>query len=372
MEALAAVRAQWAVDPRRIGVAGFSMGGGSTWHLATHYPGLWATAFPGAGFAETAVFTQAPRPRQGTPPRLGAAPLAPLRRHPLRRQSLQRPPPSPTAARSTNRSRPPTSWPTTPRAKASRSATSSARKPRTSTTPKRAPNCSPSSSRTSPPAAPSFPRRSASPPTPLRYADSAWVRVEGLAQHWERSDVRARLGDDRRTVTATTKNVTRALLPRPHPRRRHARRPARGPRRRPAARLRAPRRPVAPRGSPGPGLRKRPWPHRPDQRRLPGLVPLRAPLRPAALARTRRLGSKNELTAARRLWRDVYRGDVRVQSDRAVTADDLARHPPHPLGRPVLQRPARENRRAPAAALGREGPSRSAAIRIRAPITHRS
>jgi hypothetical protein len=39
MEALAAVRAQYPIDPQRIAVAGFSMGGGSTWHLATHFPG---------------------------------------------------------------------------------------------------------------------------------------------------------------------------------------------------------------------------------------------------------------------------------------------------------------------------------------------
>ena len=58
MEGLAAVRAQYRVDPNRIAVAGFSMGGASTWHLAAHYPGLWAAAAPGAGFAETPVYAK--------------------------------------------------------------------------------------------------------------------------------------------------------------------------------------------------------------------------------------------------------------------------------------------------------------------------
>lgn len=62
MEALVAARAQYTIDPLRIAVAGFSMGGGSTWHLAPHFPGLWCAASPGAGFAETPIFTKANDP----------------------------------------------------------------------------------------------------------------------------------------------------------------------------------------------------------------------------------------------------------------------------------------------------------------------
>ncbi len=62
MEALDAVIRQYPLDPHRIAVAGFSMGGGSTWHLATHYAGLWCAASPGAGFAETPIFTKANGP----------------------------------------------------------------------------------------------------------------------------------------------------------------------------------------------------------------------------------------------------------------------------------------------------------------------
>lgn len=57
-EALAAVRRDYPIDPDRIVVRGFSMGGASTWHLATHYPALWAAASPGAGFAETATYAK--------------------------------------------------------------------------------------------------------------------------------------------------------------------------------------------------------------------------------------------------------------------------------------------------------------------------
>ncbi len=55
-EALEAVRKQYRIDPNRISVRGFSMGGAAVWHLATHYAGLWAAAAPGAGFSETAEF----------------------------------------------------------------------------------------------------------------------------------------------------------------------------------------------------------------------------------------------------------------------------------------------------------------------------
>jgi len=43
------------------------MGGAGCWHLAVHHAGFWAAAAPGAGFAETAIYTGAlgrtPQPR---------------------------------------------------------------------------------------------------------------------------------------------------------------------------------------------------------------------------------------------------------------------------------------------------------------------
>jgi hypothetical protein len=58
-EAMAAVRESFPIDQDRITVAGFSMGGASTWHLAVHHAGRWCAASPGAGFAETAIYTKA-------------------------------------------------------------------------------------------------------------------------------------------------------------------------------------------------------------------------------------------------------------------------------------------------------------------------
>ncbi len=66
-EALAAVRRAYKVDAARTVVRGFSMGGASTWHLAVHHPDTWVAASPGAGFAETAVYAKVLAP--GKPPR---------------------------------------------------------------------------------------------------------------------------------------------------------------------------------------------------------------------------------------------------------------------------------------------------------------
>ena len=55
-EALDNVRSHYAIDPNRVLVRGFSMGGAACWMFATHHAGLWAAAAPGAGFTETAHF----------------------------------------------------------------------------------------------------------------------------------------------------------------------------------------------------------------------------------------------------------------------------------------------------------------------------
>jgi pimeloyl-ACP methyl ester carboxylesterase len=55
-EALANVRRYYPIDPNRLTIRGFSMGGAACWHFAVHHAGLWAAAAPGAGFAETPEF----------------------------------------------------------------------------------------------------------------------------------------------------------------------------------------------------------------------------------------------------------------------------------------------------------------------------
>ena len=48
-EAIAAVRARYKIDPQRIILRGFSMGGCGAWHIALHHPGFFAAAEIGAG-----------------------------------------------------------------------------------------------------------------------------------------------------------------------------------------------------------------------------------------------------------------------------------------------------------------------------------
>jgi hypothetical protein len=47
------VQQRYKIDPRRIVLRGFSMGGASSWHLGLHHPGRWAAIEAGAGYTET-------------------------------------------------------------------------------------------------------------------------------------------------------------------------------------------------------------------------------------------------------------------------------------------------------------------------------
>jgi len=55
-EALTEVQRRYTIDPDRISVRGFSMGGAGCWHLAVHHPDRFFAANPGAGFCETERF----------------------------------------------------------------------------------------------------------------------------------------------------------------------------------------------------------------------------------------------------------------------------------------------------------------------------
>ncbi len=52
-ESIASVQRHYKIDPKRIVLRGFSMGGASSWHLGLHHPGRWAAIEAGAGYTET-------------------------------------------------------------------------------------------------------------------------------------------------------------------------------------------------------------------------------------------------------------------------------------------------------------------------------
>lgn len=56
LEAIEATRRHYDIDPDRISVRGFSMGGAACWQFAVHYADRWFAANPGAGFSETPEF----------------------------------------------------------------------------------------------------------------------------------------------------------------------------------------------------------------------------------------------------------------------------------------------------------------------------
>jgi pimeloyl-ACP methyl ester carboxylesterase len=57
-EAMETVMRDYDIDPLRIAIRGFSMGGAGTWHLGVHHAGIWAGVAPGAGFADTARYLE--------------------------------------------------------------------------------------------------------------------------------------------------------------------------------------------------------------------------------------------------------------------------------------------------------------------------
>jgi predicted esterase len=64
LEAIASVQKNYPIDPNRMVMAGFSMGGASAWSYIVHYADHWAAGAPGAGFTETEVFLRGALARQ--------------------------------------------------------------------------------------------------------------------------------------------------------------------------------------------------------------------------------------------------------------------------------------------------------------------
>ncbi|SFH94447.1 alpha/beta hydrolase [Planctomicrobium piriforme] len=55
-EALEHVKQNYKIDPDRMAVGGFSMGGAGCWGFTVHYPSSWFASYPGAGFSDTERF----------------------------------------------------------------------------------------------------------------------------------------------------------------------------------------------------------------------------------------------------------------------------------------------------------------------------
>jgi hypothetical protein len=67
-EAMADAENQYGTSPRHVAIRGFSMGGAGCWHLAGHHTSLWAVAAPGAGFVETPNYAKVFAPDKPVPP----------------------------------------------------------------------------------------------------------------------------------------------------------------------------------------------------------------------------------------------------------------------------------------------------------------
>ncbi len=322
-EALAAVLEHYKVDENRIAVGGFSMGGGSAWHLATHFPGLWCAASPGAGFAETPIFTRALSP--GREPRtkweqtlwrqfestgiagnlFNVPTLAYAGELDGQKQAsdLMEAAMAEAGLKLERFIGPQTAHKYHDATKAA--LTSRFEELITQGRDR-------------------VPREIRFSTYTLRYAESGWLRIDGMDQHWERADVKARLSGEN-AVSIETKNV-RALTLELSPRAISI-----DGQTVPAVRSSDNRVHLSKQNGtwrtaviePAELLRKRPGLTGPvdDAFVEPFLFvrPTGKPLHPE-------LGVwvESELTSARTLWRDVFRGDAPVKADREVTEADIA------------------------------------------------
>lgn len=66
-EAFADVRRRFRIDENRVTLRGFSMGGAGAWHLGLHYPHLWSSVGPGAGFVDFYAYQKQDRIRDRRP-----------------------------------------------------------------------------------------------------------------------------------------------------------------------------------------------------------------------------------------------------------------------------------------------------------------
>ena len=320
-EAMAAARGTYAIDDHRILVAGFSMGGASAWHLATHHAGLWAAAAPGAGFVEVARYTKAFAPGK-EPPEWWEQKLWGWYNATDYARNLFN---CPTIAYSGDED---------PQKAAAdfmvEAAAAEGLEIPHLVGPKTGHKYHPDTRRELTDRLEALLARGRDPlprelrltTRTLRYPAASWLRFEGLARHWERSDLTA-TRDESGVVTVTTANVTAVRLLLPGARRvtidGHALELPSGA---PAdAVLR--REGAAWTLGAAAGLRKRPG--------LTGPVndAFMAPfvfVRPTGKPLNATVGAwaTAELAHATKMWRDIFRGEAPVKDDTAVSEEDIA------------------------------------------------
>jgi len=320
-EAMADVMRHYLIDTNRIAALGFSMGGASAWHMAVHYPGVWAVASAGAGFAETAIYAKVfdqnkelPPPWEQTLWRLydATAYAANLADVPMIAYSGEIDPQKQSAdimemamaeeglklerligPKTAHKYEPETKKELSRRIDA---AIAKGRDP--------------------------FPRHIRFVTCTLRYNQVKWVTLELLEKHWERAEIEAQLDDA--ALRVTTRNVAAFTITLPEK----------------LQSLVIDGEKIAPGGTAsfckmagkwrrapidlGTGLHKRHGLTGPiDDAFMDSFVFVR----PTGTAFHERVGAwaVSEMERAIVEWRRVFRGDARVKNDSEITAEDIAR-----------------------------------------------
>jgi pimeloyl-ACP methyl ester carboxylesterase len=321
-EAMDAVRSRYLIDSNRIVVAGFSMGGASAWHLATHHSGLWCAASPGAGFAETALFAKIFAEGKEPPPwweqKLWRWYDATVYAGNLFN--------CPTVAYSGEIDPQKQSADVMEQAMAAEGlklerliGPQTAHKYHPETQKDVAARMDALSAKGRDP----VPKEVRVTTYTLQYPQVAWVTIEGLEQHWERADVRARLAEQGR-VTITTSNVTALKLSLTDVRSVAID----GQKLNPSA-ARSPGVMLHKEaghwsfGDPGNSLRKRPGLTGPiDDAFMSSFIFVR----PTGKPFNEKLGdwTQAEFSHATKMWRDIFRGDAPAEDDTTVSDQDIA------------------------------------------------
>ena len=332
-EAMASVQSRYAIDPLRTAVAGFSMGGASTWHLGTHHAGQWCAMSPGAGFCETAIYAKVFDDKKEPPPwweqslyhyTNATDYAANLANNPLMAYSGEIDPQRASAdmmekicategVKMERLIGPQTAHKYEPGAKKQLAAWLDEKIAA---------------------GTPAMPPKVRFTTYTLRYPTMKWITLDALEKHWERADLDAELVDEG-TFRVKTKNIAAFTIALPVA-------PA------PLDKTHPPRVVIDGQEVIGPAVRdywtahfaKAPggkWalaPAAPTTGKIPGLT---GPIddafvdsflfvRPTGKPLNDKVGAwtKSEMERAITEWRRVFRGDVRVKDDTALTADDVA------------------------------------------------